>query len=509
MSARILIVDDDAAIRLALAEALRDGDTAEIDVASSAEEALRRFDAQAPPDIVLTDLRMHGLDGMDLLHALRQRSPSSRVVLMTAYHDVGIAVSAMREGASDFLCKPFDLNAMRAVLGRLLGSSRVATEVGHASLGRPGAEATAPDDSSARVVLADRYVVEGEIGRGAMATVFRARDAKHDRSVAVKVLRREVASAIGADSFLSEIRTTASLHHPHVLTLIDSGEWDGVPFFVMPFVDGLSLRRRLEDGGPMPGVEAAALLRDVADALATAHALGIVHRDVKPENVLLSGRHAWVADFGVARALWGAMEANSTTPGTAVGTPSYMAPEQALGDDGIDHRADIYALGVLGYELLTGRPPFTGPTARAILASHLSAEATPLRALRPEIPADLEATVHKCLAKEAGDRWPGRQGVTFWRRVAATIRCICGGRTPGSWSPCCAGTLATSTPFCSPATGAGSSAPATTRRSRPGRSTSRSSFGSPASGCSASAARIAVASSNLQCTVGRPRRRSP
>lgn len=416
MSARILIVDDDAAIRLALAEALRDGDTAEIDVASSAEEALRMFDAQAPPDIVLTDLRMQGLDGMDLLHALRQRSPSSRVVLMTAYHDVGTAVRAMREGASDFLCKPFDLNAVRAVLSRLLGSSRVATEGGHAPLGRPRAESTAPGDNSPRIVLAERYVVEGEIGHGAMATVFRARDARHDRSVAVKVLRREVAAAIGADRFLREIRMTASLHHPHVLTLIDSGEWDGVPFFVMPFVDGLSLRRRLEDGGPMRGVEAAALLRDVADALATAHALGIVHRDVKPENVLLSGRHAWVADLGVACALWGAVEANSTTPGTAVGTPSYMAPEQALGDEEIDHRADIYALGVLGYELLTGQPPFTGSTARAILASHVSAEATPLRALRPEIPVELEAAVHKCLAKEPGDRWPDAE--TLSRRFA-------------------------------------------------------------------------------------------
>jgi CheY-like chemotaxis protein len=405
MSARILIVDDDAAIRRTLAEALGEEPETEVEVASSAEEALRVLATEPSPDVVLSDLRMRGLDGMDLLRLLRQRAPSSRVVLMTAYHDVGTAVGAMREGASDFLCKPFDLSTVRDVLHRLLGSSHGPASLRRASVVTLESHHTASGLRPARVLLAGRYAVEAEIGHGAMASVVSARDVRHDRRVAIKVLRREVAAAIGADRFLREIRLTASLHHPHILTLIDSGEWDGVPFFVTPLVDGPSLRRRLQDGAPMTIIEAAALLRDVSDALAAAHALGIVHRDVKPENVLLSGRHAWVADFGVARVLWDAVQANSTTPGTAVGTPHYMAPEQGLGEE-MDHRADIYALGVLAYELLTGRPPFTGPTLRAVLAAHVAAEPAPLRALCPGIEEGLEQTVMRCLNKAPGDRWP-------------------------------------------------------------------------------------------------------
>ena len=256
------------------------------------------------------------------------------------------------------------------------------------------------------MLLAGRYALESEVGHGAMAVVYRARDRKHDRDVAVKLLRREVALSLGVDRFLEEIRIAARLHHPHILTLIDSGELNGAPYFVMPFVAGLSLRRWLLEHRRMPAAVAAALLRDVADALAAAHTAGIVHRDVKPENVLLSGQHAWVADFGVAKALGGAAAVGSTLTGTMIGTPLYMAPEQGYGDDGVDGRADIYALGVVAYELLCGEPPFNGTNATAVLAAHLTAEAPPPRARRPDIPSGLEDVVMKCLAKDPRHRWP-------------------------------------------------------------------------------------------------------
>lgn len=421
MPARVLVVDDDVAIRAALVDALDDG-TVEIAEAASAEEAIRVLDQEGAPDVVLTDIRMRGLDGLDLLRILRERAPASRVVMMTAYHDVGTAVRAMREGAADFLCKPFDLHTLRDVVGRLLhddpAASRAATPGSRTAT--PGSSAAAPESTTAgtrrgtptragvpeREILAGRYELGPEIGRGAMARVFRARDARHGRHVAVKVLRGEVAASIGSDRFLREIQIAARLHHPHILTLIDSGERNGVPYFVMPFVDGPSLRRRLETGEPMPLPRAAALLRDVADALAAAHALGIVHRDVKPENVLLSGPHAWVADFGVARALWDAAGAGSTSIGSAIGTPAYMAPEQGAGDGQVDRRADIYALGVLAYELLAGRPPFSDESTRALLAAHLVRPPPPLAEARREIPGGLEETVMTCLAKRPEDRWP-------------------------------------------------------------------------------------------------------
>ena len=209
--------------------------------------------------------------------------------------------------------------------------------------------------------LAGRYTIERELGRGGMATVYLGHDPKHDRPVAIKVLRPELAASVGAERFLREIQIAAHLQHPHILALHDSGEADGVLYYVMPYVEGESLRQKLDRDGALPIGEAVRILSEVVDALAYAHAHGIVHRDIKPENVLLSGRHALVTDFGIAKAVTDAAAAPSlTTVGVALGTPAYMAPEQATADPKVNYRADIYAAGVLAFELLTGHPPFAG-----------------------------------------------------------------------------------------------------------------------------------------------------
>jgi serine/threonine-protein kinase len=257
-----------------------------------------------------------------------------------------------------------------------------------------------------RAALADRYMLERPLGQGGMATVYLAHDVRHNRKVAVKVLRPELAAAIGAERFLREIEVTANLQHPHILPLFDSGEAAGFLFFVMPYVEDESLRTRLDRDGALPLADAIRLMREVADALAYAHARGIVHRDIKPDNVMVSGRHALVTDFGVARAVSAAAGSEGlTTAGMAVGTPVYMAPEQATGDPDIDHRADLYALGVMGYELLAGKPPFTDRTPRQILAAHLHEQARPVTELRTDTPSGLAAVVTRCLEKAPGDRW--------------------------------------------------------------------------------------------------------
>src|SRR5438445_8426781 len=204
--------------------------------------------------------------------------------------------------------------------------------------------------------LADRYRLIRELGSGGMATVYLAEDMRHRRQGAVKVLRPELAATLGADRFTREIETVAQFQHPHILPLLDSGQADGFFYYVMPYVEGESLRDRLARHGELPIHDAVKILIEITDALAYAHAHGVVHRDIKPDNVLLSGRHALVMDFGVAKALSEATGRRQlTTAGVAIGTPAYMAPEQATADPNIDHRVDIYAVGVMGYELLTGR----------------------------------------------------------------------------------------------------------------------------------------------------------
>jgi eukaryotic-like serine/threonine-protein kinase len=254
--------------------------------------------------------------------------------------------------------------------------------------------------------LAGRYRIERELGSGGMATVYLARDLRHDRLVALKVMKSEIVATVGADRFVREIRTTAGLKHPHILPLFDSGDAGSALFYVMPYIDGESLRARIRRDGALPVGETVRILRDVADGLAYAHAQDVVHRDVKPDNVLLSGSHAFLADFGIARALESAGPADQTMTATAVvaGTPVYMSPEQIAGQRHLDHRADVYAFGVMAYEMLAGVPPFEG-TAASVLTAHLTGTPVPLSSRRRDIPPALSALVMKCLEKKPEDRW--------------------------------------------------------------------------------------------------------
>ena len=259
--------------------------------------------------------------------------------------------------------------------------------------------------------LAERYEVTQVLGRGGMATVYLARDLKHRRDVAVKVVHPLMASALGGDRFLREIEIVAQLRSPLIMPLYDSGKADDRLYYVMPYEAGLSLDRKLARDGPLPIAEVIAILRDVCDALAHAHEHGIVHRDIKPGNVLLSGRHAVVSDFGVAKAVAAESARTAITgAGMMIGTPTYMAPEQISGD-AVDHRADIYAVGILGYELLTGRPPFTSENRQDVIGAHLTASPAPISSLRADVPTELAALVMKCLAKLPEDRWQSAEEI--------------------------------------------------------------------------------------------------
>jgi tetratricopeptide (TPR) repeat protein len=254
-----------------------------------------------------------------------------------------------------------------------------------------------------KTALADRYAVESEIGRGGMATVFLAEDPKHGRKVAIKVLHPELAASVGTDRFLREIETVAGLTHPHVLPLHDSGEADGLLYFVMPYVKGENLRQRLEREKQLPVDDAIRIAGEVAGALDHAHREGVIHRDIKPANILLEEGHAVVADFGVARAVSAAGGESVTATGMAVGTPAYMSPEQAAGEE-VDERSDLYALGCILYEMLAGEPPLVGATPQATAAKRLANTPTPLSAIRNTVPANLAALAERALAPTAADR---------------------------------------------------------------------------------------------------------
>ena len=257
--------------------------------------------------------------------------------------------------------------------------------------------------------FAGRYQVEREIGRGGMATVYLAHDAKHDRKVAIKVLHDSVARAIGPERFLNEIMVAARFSHPNILGLIDSGSVDlggslPTPYYVMPYVDGESLRDLLDRERHLPVSDALRIAREVADALAYAHGHGVVHRDIKPENILLTGGHAVVADFGIAKAVATAGGKNLTTQGMIVGTPAYMSPEQASGEGSLDGRVDIYALGCVLYEMLAGEHPFSAPTPQTMILRAMTERPRPLRGVRPAVPPALDAVVRRALERVPADR---------------------------------------------------------------------------------------------------------
>jgi TolB-like protein/tRNA A-37 threonylcarbamoyl transferase component Bud32/Tfp pilus assembly protein PilF len=260
--------------------------------------------------------------------------------------------------------------------------------------------------------LRDRYVLERELGRGGMATVYLARDLRHKRRVALKVLQPDLSYSLGADRFLREIETVASLTHPHVLPLHDSGEAAGLLYYVMPYVDGESLRGRLARERQLPVEDALRIAREVADGLHYAHQHGVIHRDVKPENILLNDGHALVADFGISRGIAADEPGKALTEtGMSVGTPAYMSPEQATGQP-VDARTDVYALGAVLYEMLAGEPPFTGPTPQAIIAKRFHTDAVPLRLVRPALPQHVEHAVARALARVPADRFASAAELT-------------------------------------------------------------------------------------------------
>jgi len=304
-----------------------------------------------------------------------------------------------------------------------------------------------------RAALADRYTLDREIGRGGMAYVYRAHDRQHDRDVAIKVLKPELAAALGTERFLREIHFEATLQHPHILPLYDSGSAEGQLYYVMPYVEGESLRQRIERERQLPLEDAVKIAREVADALGHAHSHNCVHRDIKPANIMLSGYsqqgqsaawHAVVTDFGMARVISAAAGERLTATGIAVGTPEYMSPEQASGDQGVDGRSDIYSLGCVVYEMLAGEPPFVGRTAQAILARHRQDTPTPIKVLRPRLPVAVGRALELALAKVPAERFataqafadalvqitaPGPRGPSGakrvrWRLVAALIAAI-------------------------------------------------------------------------------------
>ena len=283
------------------------------------------------------------------------------------------------------------------------------------------------DEARFQQAITERFRLDGELGRGGMAIVYRAHDRRDERIVALKVLRTTT-SAGGAARFRREITLAARLRHPHIVPLLVSGECNDRLWYTMPLVVGESLGDRLHREGRLPVLEAVRMLREICEALAYAHGEGVVHRDLKPDNVLLADGHAVIADFGVAKALSSAAHGDAATDndirtatGAGVGTPAYMSPEQAAGERSVDHRADLYALGVIAYELLTGAPPFTGMSRQALITAHLAERPVPPSTRCRDVPRALDALVLRLLAKQAKDR----------PASAAEVSTVLAGLTPG------------------------------------------------------------------------------
>ena len=280
-------------------------------------------------------------------------------------------------------------------------------------------------------LFAERYQIERVLGRGGMATVYAAEDVKHRRRVALKILHRDCREALGRDRFLREIELTGNLQHPNILPMFDSGDADGMLYYVMPLVDGHSLRARMHEQGQMPIDEAVRIATDVAGALDYAHKRGIVHRDIKPENILLAGNHTFVADFGIAKVKAGAGETLTVT-GLLVGTPAYMSPEQVSGEREIDARSDIYALGCVLYEMLAGEPPFIGSSTQAVIAKRMAGAAPSVRTLRHGVPAHIERAIDCALARAPADRFAS--GAEFAAALHGSTPAIKPGAKKFNWS---------------------------------------------------------------------------
>ncbi len=259
--------------------------------------------------------------------------------------------------------------------------------------------------SALQTALGERYTLERELGRGGMATVYLAQDLKHDRPVALKVLHPELAASLGPERFLREIKLAARLQHPHIMTVLDSGESAGHLWFTMPYIEGESLRDRLRRERQLPIADAVRLTREAALALDFAHRQGVVHRDIKPENILLVDGQALVADFGIARALDRGNDPQLTETGVSIGTPAYMSPEQSVGDKSLDARTDIYSLGTVLYEMLAGETPFSAPTAQAMIARRITETPRPLQLVRETVPDAVAQAVSRALAKAPADRF--------------------------------------------------------------------------------------------------------
>ena len=443
----VLIVDDDPALLQALPQALRlrmGGVT--VETADSAAAALERIAVQ-DYDAIVTDIKMPGMDGLALLAEIRARRPDSPTLIITGHGENELVVRALRGGACDFIQKPIDRDyfvaalyrAIRAhVLNRRAKDRQLALQscaddlervvqtlehelprmprtgeaelVPHAGVpGKPpkdGSDATSAGRlERLTAALGGRYTIERELGHGGMATVYLARDLKHDRPVALKVLRPELAASLGAERFLREIQVTAHLTHPNILPLLDSGRVDEFLYYTAPYVEGESLRTRLNREMQLPVDEALRLAIEVAGALDYAHRHQIVHRDIKPENILLEEGQAVVADFGVARAIHAAEGEQVTETGLAVGTAAYMSPEQAAGEGALDGRSDIYSLACVLYEMLAGEPPHTGPSMQAVMAKRLAAPVPDVRTLRDSVPEAVERVLQRALARAPVDRF--------------------------------------------------------------------------------------------------------
>jgi serine/threonine-protein kinase len=278
--------------------------------------------------------------------------------------------------------------------------------------------------------LADRYRLEGELGQGGMATVYLAEDLRHRRRVAIKVLKPELAAVLGADRFVQEITTTAQLQHPHILPLFDSGTADGFLYYVMPYIQGETLRNKLDREHQFGVEEAVKIATDVADALDYAHRHGVIHRDIKPENILLHDGRPMVADFGIALALSAAAGGRMTETGLSLGTPHYMSPEQATAEKDITARSDVYSLASVLYEMLTGQPPHLGGSAQQIIMKIVTDAARPVTELRKSVPPNVAAAVAKALEKLPADRFATAQ--EFARALADPSHVVATVARPGA-----------------------------------------------------------------------------